>query len=149
MDSIGIAVSQTVFHPDAAAPHDRSLSSVIPYNPAVDVPAFGTIHNAGQCILAAINTFLSVLTAAEIGSSHHLFLHLHIKIAGNNGFVAVFYIILWHQAIIWNTLFLQEIHRVGLLKKGISNIFFVFEDFLQGFCPPFLFPGTRQNTIRF
>lgn len=33
MDSIGIAGSRTVFHPGAAAPHDRSLSSVIPYNP--------------------------------------------------------------------------------------------------------------------
>lgn len=94
MDSVGIAGSRTMFHPGAAAPHDRVLSSVIPYNPAVDVPAFGTVHNAGQCVLAAINTFLSVLTAVEIGSSHHLFLHLHIKFTGNNGFVAVFHIIL-------------------------------------------------------
>ena len=67
----------------------------------------------------------TIFPAVKIGSSDHLFLYLHIKVAGDNGFMAVLHIILQNQAVIRHTLFLKKIHRIGLLKKGIPDIFFI------------------------
>ena len=83
----------------------------------------------------------------KIGSSDHFFLYLHMKVAGNNDFMTVFNIILRNQSVVWNTLLLQEIHHIGLLQKGISDILFVLEDFLQSFWSPFLLSTTCQNTV--
>lgn len=52
------------------------------------------VDDTGKCILAAVHPFLPNGSAVEIGSSDHFFLYLHIKVTGNDGFVAVFNIIL-------------------------------------------------------
>ena len=61
--------------------------------------------------------------------------------------MAVLYIILWHNAFILYTLFVEEIHGVGFLKKSISDILFIFQNLMQGFRSPFFLACTSQNTI--
>lgn len=48
-------------------------------------------------------------------SSYHFFLHLQENVAGDNGFMVIFYIILWHDASILDALFGKKIHRIGFL----------------------------------
>lgn len=110
---IGIAGSRTVFHPGAATPHGGMFASVVPCDSTENVTALGAVHDAGKCILATVNTLFSFLPAVKVGTSYHLFLNLHIKVAGDNGFVAVLYIILRNNAVIRHTLFLQKIHCIG------------------------------------
>jgi hypothetical protein len=76
------------------------LSSVVPDHPSENLPALGAVHNTGKCVLAAINTLFSILPAVEVGTSYHFFLHLHIKVTGDNGVMAVFYIVLWNYTVI-------------------------------------------------
>ncbi|MEG1502082.1 MAG: hypothetical protein RR370_01685, partial [Synergistaceae bacterium] len=94
---------------------------IVPSNPAVNLPTFRAVDNTGKCIFTAVNSFLSVRTTVKIGSSEHFFLNLHIKVAGDNRFVIVFYIILWNNTFIFHSLFGKDIYGIGLLQKGITN----------------------------
>ena len=66
---------------------------IVPSNPSINISTFRTIQNTGKCVFATVDSFLSVRTAVKIGSSEHFFLHLHIKVTGDNRFVGVF--VLW------------------------------------------------------
>lgn len=61
-------------------------------------------------MLAAIYPFLPFYPAVEVFSPHHLIPNLHIKITGNDRFMAVLHIILRHNTIILDTLLGKEIH---------------------------------------
>ena len=137
-----------MFYTVYATPHNGMFAPVVPCNPAINISALRAVNNAGKCILAAINPFLAIFPAMQICPSEHFFLHLHINVTGNNRFVAVFHIILWNNTIIHNTLFGKDIHRISLLKKCITNVFLVFQDFFDGFRTPFGFPCCREYPIR-
>ena len=46
----------------------------------------------------------------------HFFSHLHELLTGNDGGMAVLHIVLRNDAVVSYTLFIEKIHRVGLLQ---------------------------------
>ena len=48
-------------------------------------------------------------------SADKLLLHLHEYFTRNNGFVAVFYIILRNDTVVLDPLFCKEVNRIGFL----------------------------------
>ena len=42
--------------------------------------------------------------------------------------MTILHIILWHLPLIGSALFLEDIHRISLLKDGIADVFLIGED---------------------
>ena len=53
--------------------------------------------------------------------------------------MAVFYIILGNDAVIFDPLFRKEINRICFLQKGITDVFFILQYLFQCFWSPFGF----------
>ena len=117
----------------AASPYHHAAPTIVPDNPPVNLSALRAVDNAGKCVLAAVDPFLPVLAAVKVGAAKQLLLCLHKKIPWYDSFVTVFDIMLRHDAIILNTLLIQEIHRVGFLKQRVPDIFFILEHFVNRF----------------
>lgn len=79
----------------------------------------------------------------------HFFTHFHELLARNNSGMAVLHIVLRNNAIVSYTLFIEEIHRVGLLQERIADIFLVREDLLQCTLQPVITSCGSLDAIRF
>jgi hypothetical protein len=58
-------------------------------------------------------------------TAHQLLLHLHENLTRDNGFVAVFHVILRDDSLVFDARFCEEIGGVGFLQKGVPDVFFV------------------------
>ena len=63
--------------------------------------------------------------------------------------MAAFDIVLWDDAVIYNSLLIQKIYRHCFLQKGISHVLFIPEDVPDRGCPPYRFAGSSQSPVRF
>ena len=61
--------------------------------------------------------------------------------------MVAFYIVLWNKTVILNASFVKKVGGVGLLNKGITDILFVTENFVDGACVPLFSSGTGKNTV--
>lgn len=60
----------------------------------------------------------------------HFFSYLHELLTGNDGGMAVLHIVLRNDAVVGHTLFIEKIHRVGLLQERIADVFLIRENLL-------------------
>lgn len=90
----------------------------------------GAVHDARKSVSAAVNPALLIRSALHVRPAVHFFTHFHELLTGNNGGVAVLHIILRNDAIVSYTLFIEKIHRIGLLQECITDVFLVCEDLL-------------------
>ena len=60
-----------------------------------------------------------------------------------------FYIVLWNDAIVLHSGFVQEVCGIGFLKQGIVDVFLVSEDFVDGAGPPFCFASAGEDAVCF
>ena len=58
-------------------------------------------------------------------------------------------IVLRNDAVVGNTLFIEEIHRIGLLQECITDVFLVCEDLLQRTLQPAITSGGGLDAVRF
>ena len=86
------------------APDDGFLSSVVPVYPAKYLATFTAAYPLGKTMVAAVGQFPAVFQVNRT-SPYHFFLHLQENVAGDNGLMVIFYIILWHDASILDALF--------------------------------------------
>ena len=119
------------FHPAEASPNCGLAPTVVPVDSAEDVITVGAIHDARKSVSAAVNPALLIRSALHVCPTVHFFTHLHELLTGNNGGVTVLDIVLRNDAVVGNTLFIEEIHRIGLLQECITDVFLVCEDLLQ------------------
>ena len=63
--------------------------------------------------------------------------------------MAVFHIILWDNPLVLYPFFIKKINSIGLLQKGVSDVLFILQDFLQCFRMPLRFPSPGENPVRF
>lgn len=61
--------------------------------------------------------------------------------------MVTFYIVLRHQASILDSGFIQEVGGVRLLEKGITDVFFISENLVDGAGMPFGFACYGKNAI--
>ena len=60
-----------------------------------------------------------------------------------------FYIVLRNDTVIFYSGLVQKVGGVSLLKKCITDVFFITKDFVNGARPPFCFAGTGKYAISF
>ena len=60
-----------------------------------------------------------------------------------------FNIILRNDTVVLYSGLVQKVGGVSLLKKCITDVFFITKDFVDGARPPFCFAGAGENTISF
>ena len=111
----GIAEQTGVFQSADAPPDDRLFASVIPMHPAKNLAAVAADNYLSKAVIAAEGSGLSVRTGVDNASADKLLLHLHEYFTRNNGFVAVFYIILRNDTVVLDPLFCKEVNRIGFL----------------------------------
>lgn len=83
-------------------------------------------------MVAAVVSFLTVGAGFTYSPADKFFLHLQVNIFRNNGFVVAFYIVLWNKTVIFNSSFVKKVGSVGLLKQGITDVFLVSENLVDG-----------------
>lgn len=79
--------------------------------------------------------------------AQHFLLHLHENVTGDNGLVASFDVILWNDALVNDTLLVQEIRRNGFLQKRVTDVFFVGQDFLERAGQPVIAACRRPDAV--
>lgn len=60
-----------------------------------------------------------------------------------------FNIILRNDTVVLYSGLVQKVGGVSLLKKRITDVFFIAQDFVDGARPPFCFTGAGENTVSF
>ena len=63
--------------------------------------------------------------------------------------MVAFNIILWNNAGVLHSSLVKEVSGVGLLQKGITDVFLIAENLVDGAGVPFGFACTGKNAIRF
>jgi len=58
-------------------------------------------------------------------ASDEFFLNLHENVTGDNGFMAVFHIVLRHDAIVLDPLLREKVNCVGFLQQSVADIFLI------------------------
>jgi hypothetical protein len=99
-------------------------------------------------VAAAEDPVLPIRAGVDDATARQFLLHLHKNFTRNDGFVAVFHVILRHKAVVLDTLFGEEVYGVGFLQKGVADVFFIPKNCADvAGMPPF---PTRaiQNTVR-
>ena len=138
-----------LFYPAEASPNCGFTPTVVPVDSAEDVIAVGAVHDARKSVSAAINSAFLIRTALHVRPAVHFFTDLHELLTGNDGGMAVLHIVLRNAAVVGNTLFIEEIHRVGLLQECITDVFLVREYLLQRALQPIITSGGGLDTVRF
>ena len=63
--------------------------------------------------------------------------------------MVTFYIVLRDETVILDSGFVQKVCCVGFLEQGITDVFLVSEDFVEGAGSPFCFACTGENAVCF
>ena len=61
--------------------------------------------------------------------------------------MVAFHIVLWNKTVIFNSSFVKKVGSVGLLKQGITDVFLVSNDLVDGAGPPFCFASAGENAV--
>lgn len=100
-------------------------------------------------MVAAIASFLSIGAGLNHSSAYQFFLHTHVNLSWNNCFVVTFNIILRNNAGVLNSGLVKKIGGVSLLEKGITDVFLIAENLVNGAGMPSRFTCAGKNTISF
>ena len=98
-------------------------------------------------MIAAVASFLSISASLNQSPAYQFFLHAYVNLPWNNRFVVSFNIIQRNDAGILNSSLVKKIGGVSLLKKGVTDVFFISENLVDGACMPSRFTSAGKNTI--
>lgn len=89
-----IAEQAGVFQAADAPPNHRLFTPVIPVHPAEHLAAIAADNYLGKAVVTAEGPVLSVRAGVDDSAADKFFLNLHENFTRDDGFMAVFYIIL-------------------------------------------------------
>jgi len=118
---------------------------VVPVNSSEHFTAVAANDYLGEAVVAAITAFLTIGAGLNNSSAHQFFLHSHVYFFWNNGFMVTFNIILWNNAGVLHSSLVKEVSGVGLLQKGITDVFLIAENLVDGAGVPFGFACAGKN----
>ena len=98
-------------------------------------------------MIATVASFFAVGTGFYHSPADQFFLYLQINVFRNNGFAVAFYIVLRNKPVIFNSGLVKKVGSVGLLKRGITDVFLVSENFVDGACVSLFSSGTGKDTV--
>ena len=116
-------------------------------DPPEHLTAAATDNHVRETVNATEGPVLAVRAGMDDAALDELFLHLHEYFTRDNGFVAIFYIILRYDAVVLYSSLCEEVRGIGFLQQGISNILFISQNLIDIAGMPFFISGTIKNTI--
>ena len=99
-----------------AAPDDRFTATVVPVEPAEHFSALAADNHLGEAVVAAVTSLFAIGAGFNHSPAYQFFLYLQVDIFWNNRFVVAFHIVLRHDAIIFDSGFIEEVCGVGFLQ---------------------------------
>ena len=109
--------------------------------------AFTANDDLGEAVIATVASFFAIGTGFYHSLADQFFLYQQVNVFRNNSFVVAFYIVLGNKPVIFNSGLVKKVGGVGLLKQGITDVFLVSENFVDGACVPLFSSGTGKNTV--
>lgn len=106
-----------------AAPNDGFATAIVPVDSTEHFTAFAANDNLCKAVVAAVGALFAIGTGLDYSPAYQLFLHPQEDVLRNNCFVVAFHIVLRNNAIVLHSGFIQKVCGVGLLKKGITDVF--------------------------
>lgn len=79
--------------------------------------------------------------------AYQFFLHLHEDFLCYNRFMVAFHIVLRDSTVVLDSGFAEEVGGVGLLQQGITNVFFVPQNLVDGTRPLFGLPSAGESAV--
>lgn len=111
--------------------------------------AIVTNDNLRKAVIAAVASFLSISAGLNHSPAYQFSLHSHVNISWDNRFMATFNVILRNDTSVLNSGLVKKISDVSLLKKGITDVFLIAENLVDGAGMSSRFTSTGKNAIRF
>lgn len=132
-----------------AAPNDGFATAIVPVDSTEHFTAFAANDNLCKAVVAAVGALFAIGTGLDYSPAYQLFLHPQEDVLRNNCFVVAFHIVLRNNAIVLHSGFIQKVCGVGLLKKGITDVFFISKNLVDGAGPPFCFASAGEDAVCF
>lgn len=111
------------------------------------IDVFSENRNMARNVIDSVNLWLenSLLFQDRLTDAYDK----DVNLSRDNRFVVTLNIILRNDAGVLNSGLVKKIGGVSLLKKGITDVFLVAENLVDGACMPSWFSCAGKNTIRF
>ncbi|MCO7124601.1 hypothetical protein NIE88_02250 [Sporolactobacillus shoreicorticis] len=103
-------------------PDDGLLAAtIVPMNPAVKRSTAAAENDVRQAVVAE-EPVLPIRAGVDDATVRQFLLHPHENFTRNNGFMSVFHIILWHKAVVLDTLFGKAVNGVGFKVFPVNTL---------------------------
>ena len=132
-----------------AAPDDGFAATIIPVNSAEYFTAFAANDNLRKAVVAALGALFAISACLDHSPAYQFFLYPQEDVLWNDCFVVAFHIVLWHDAVVLHSGLVQEVCGISFLKQGITDVFLVSEEFVDGAGPPFCFASAGEDAVCF
>ena len=118
-------------------------------DPPEHLTAAATDNHVRETVNATEGPVLAVRAGMDDAALDELFLHLHEYFTRDNGFVAIFYIILRYDAVVLYSSLCEEVRSIGFLQQGISTLLFVSQNLFDIAGMPFFFFFSNEKAVCF
>lgn len=135
------------FQPTKTSPDYGFAVVVVTMNSSKHFTIVATNDYLREAMVAAVAAFLSVCTSLNNTSVHQFFLYPHVDFFWDNRFVIACDIILRNDSGVFYFGLVKKISGVSLLQKGITDIFLIAENLVDGAGMPSRFTCAGKNTI--
>ena len=125
----------------------RAICASLAAVSTVHFTAFAANDNLRKAVVAAVGAFFAIGTGFDHSPAYQLFLHLQENVLRNNCFMIAFYIVLWNDAVVLDSSLIQKVCSISFLKQGITDVFLVSKDLVDGAGPPFCFASAGENAV--
>lgn len=98
---------------------------------AEHLTAVAADNHLSEAVVDAKTALLAVFTEMDTATSYQFFLNLHKNFTRDNGFVAIFHIVLRDKAVVLDPLFREEVNGVSFLQKGIADVLLISENLVS------------------
>lgn len=130
-----------------AAPDDGLVAVVVPVNAPVKLATVSTENHLCKTVIVGEIAFLACRADMDYQATDKLRLHLHEELLWNDRFVIAIDVVLRNGAVVLDPLFCQEVRGIGLLKQGVSHIFLIAENLVDGAGVPFCLVSSGENAV--
>lgn len=147
IDCFGPASDAGVGQAAFAAPYDGFAASIVPVDAPEHFIAFAAEDELGKAVIAAVAALASIGAGMHHSPAHQFFLHLHEDFLWNNRIMITFHIVLWNSAIIFDSGFAEKVGGIGLLQQGVTDVFLISQNFVNGARPPLGLSCAGENAV--
>ena len=135
------------FQSTDAAPDDGFAAAIVPVDSAEHFTAFAANDNMRKAVVAAVGVLFAIGACLDHSPAYQIFLRPQKNVLRNNCFVVAFHIVLRNDAVVLDSSLIQKVCSISFLKQGITDVFLVSNDLVDGAGPPFCFASAGENAV--